>query len=359
MIKAIDYSAFSQGIHEAALQKDIPLDGTLELTAHCNLKCVHCYIRDGSRKDGLTYKELCRIIDEITDAGCLWLLLTGGEPLVRNDFFDIYRYAKQKGLIITLFTNGTLITEETAMFLKKWPPFSVEVTLYGATRETYEAITGISGSYNACVNGIKLLVKHNVPLSLKTMVTTINRHELSEMKGFAEALGLKFKYDPIIVPRLDGSKAPYDVRLTADEVFGLDLADSERSGEWIELCEKFDGPASSEVLFNCGAGKYGFHITPSGLLQVCGLVPEPGHNLRSGNFRDGYALFADIRARGLKGPVTCAGCKDMLFCSNCPGFSMLEGDKDGERPVDYHCRAARLRSKHIRLEAALGKEKTL
>ncbi|MBI5233127.1 MAG: radical SAM protein [Deltaproteobacteria bacterium] len=359
MIKAIDYSAFSLSLHEAALQKDIPLDGTLELTAHCNLNCVHCYIRDDSRKDELTYTEICRILDEITDAGCLWLLLTGGEPLVRKDFFDIYKYAKQKGLIITLFTNGTLITEETAIFLKKWTPFSVEITLYGATREVYEAMTGAPGSYDACVNGIKLLVKHGVPLSLKTMVTTINKHELLEIKRFAEGLGLKFRYDPIINPRLDGSKSPYDVRVTADEVVEFDINDEERTREWIELYEKFYGPASAEHLFNCGVGKSSFHITPSGRLQVCELVPRPDYDLRRNSFVDGYSLFPGIRSKRLKGAETCAGCEYILICDNCPGFSMLEGDNDGERPVDYHCRTASKRAGHIKMESDYGKEKNL
>ena len=358
MIKALDYSAFSQGIHEAALQKDIPLDGTLELTAHCNLKCVHCYIRDASRKDELTYKELCRIIDEITAAGCLWLLLTGGEPLVRNDFFDLYKYAKQKGLIITLFTNGTLLTEETAIFLKKWPPFSVEITLYGATRETYEAMTGVSGSYDACINGIKLLVKHSVPLSLKTMVTTINKHELSEMRRFAESLGLKFKYDPIINPRLDGSKSPYDVRVTTDEIVEFDVSDKERAREWIELYDKFYAPASAEYLFNCGAGKSSFHITPSGRLQVCELVTEPDYDLRDNRFTDGYGLFKGVRSKKLKGTETCSGCEHLLFCDNCPGVSRLEGDENGERPVAYQCQLASRRAEYIK-ELCHEKEKAL
>ncbi len=354
MIKQLDYSEFSLRLHEASLVKDIPLDGTLELTSHCNLNCKHCYIRDNSRENELTSGEIHRIIDEIADAGCFWLLLTGGEPLIRNDFYDIYKNAKQKGLIISLFTNGTLITEETAIFLKKWRPFSVEITLYGATSETYESMTRVAGSYDACVNGIQLLARHEVPLSLKTMVTTINKHELPEMKRFAESLGLKFKYDPIINPRLNGSKSPYDIRVTAGEVVELDMHDQDRKKEWTELYEKFNGPVSEEYLFNCGAGRGGFHITPAGKLQVCGFVPDPAHDLRRSSFMDGYRRFAAVREKRLTGRKNCAGCRHAIFCDRCPGMSMLEGDRSGESPVDYLCSIAHKRSQLLGKESNNG-----
>ncbi len=355
----IDYWKFSERLHEAAIEKDIPLDGTIELTTHCNLTCNHCYIRDNSGANELTCGEIHRILDEIVDAGCLWLLITGGEPLIRDDFYDIYKYAKKKGLIITLFTNGTLITEDTAVFLNKWRPFSVEITLYGASRETYESITGVAGSYDACINGIQLLVRHKIPLSLKTMVTTINRHEIAEMKRFAGSLGLKFKYDPTINPTLDGSKSPYHVRVTADEVVELDMNDQERKREWVDLYEKFNGPASEEYLFNCGAGRGRFHINPSGRLRICGFVPEPDCDLRHNSFMAGYRKFAAVRERRLTGAKNCAGCEYAVFCDSCPGISMLEGDRSGESPVNYLCDIAHKRSELIKKEMAPWKKRNL
>src|ERR1035437_1714272 len=94
----------------------------------------------------LTYEEHCRILDEVAEAGCLWLLFTGGEIFARKDFLEIYTYAKKQGFLITLFTNGNLITPQIADYLVEWRPFSIEITLYGATRETYEALTGVRGS---------------------------------------------------------------------------------------------------------------------------------------------------------------------------------------------------------------------
>src|SRR4051812_39529347 len=157
----------------------------------------------------LSYDEHCRLLDELADAGCLWLLFTGGEIFARADFLDIYTYAKRKGFIVTLFTNGTLITERIADTLLEWRPFAIEITLYGRTRETYEALTGIPGSYDQCLRGIRLLQERGLPLSMKTVAVSINRHEIWEMKRFVEEdLKLPFKFDAMMTPRIDCSQSP-------------------------------------------------------------------------------------------------------------------------------------------------------
>ena len=165
---------------------------------------------------------------EVTDAGCLWLLLTGGEPLLRRDFLDIYTYAKRKGLILTLFTNGTLITPRIADYLAEWRPFNIEITLYGATQETYERVTGIPGSYARCRRGIDLLLERKLPLNLKTMVMTLNHHELDQMKSLAASLGVQFRFDPIM-QRSVGWLIP------THSIFGLHLRRSWRSKKPIQI----------------------------------------------------------------------------------------------------------------------------
>lgn len=359
MIQEIKYSEFSLTLHDTAVRNNIPLDGTIALTSHCNLNCVHCYIRDNSAKHELTAKELFRIIDEITDAGCVYLLLTGGEPLLRPDFKEIYEYARKKGLIVSLFTNGTLIDADTALLLKKFMPFSVEITLYGASPETYESFTGTKGTYDACINGIKLLADQGIPLTLKTMVTKINKNELPKMKAFAESLGLDFRYGLAIFPHVNGSISPYDIRITPDETIALEFTDKDRSREWSALYDKFNAPASSELLFNCGAGKNCFSITAQGRLRICDIVPEPDYCLKKNRFIDGYRMFGPVLAKKLKGPENCAGCEHITFCDSCPGISLLEGNKDGECPVDYHCEIARKRVEHLTEEGTHAKEKTL
>ena len=213
------YTDWSQGLHQRVATRRIPISGSIELTQRCNLTCVHCYNnlpRDHRevRRNELSYEEQCRIIDEITAAGCLFLLYTGGEIFARSDFLDIYTYAKQKGLLITLFTNGTLITPATADYLASQRPFSIEISLCGRTRATHEGITGVPGSYDRCLRGVRLLAERGLPLILKTVAITQNIHEIKDMQRFVEEqLGLEFKFDAMISPRIDCSQSPLAVRL--------------------------------------------------------------------------------------------------------------------------------------------------
>jgi len=202
-LDTLSYGKFSLNLRQKVEGQRVPLSGVIELTRRCPLKCVHCYNNlppenSQARSQELSFKEHCRILDEITEAGCLWLLFTGGEILLRKDFLDIYAYAKRKGFLITLFTNGILLTEEIADFLADAPPFTTEITLYGHTAETYERITQVPGSFERCMRGIRLLKERGLPLKLKTMALTLNLHEIGDMKKFAEEdLGISFKIDPI------------------------------------------------------------------------------------------------------------------------------------------------------------------
>src|ERR1700722_5241974 len=186
-MQQLSYQDFSASLHGSLFSQRIPINGTIEVTRRCPLTCLHCYnnlpLQDlDARASELTYEEHCRILDEIVEAGCLWLLYTGGEIFARKDFLDIFTYAKRRGLLITLFTNGTLITPKIADYLTQYRPFGIEITLYGRTEETYERLTGVSGSYAKCLQGIKLLMERKLPLKLKTVAVTVNKHEIWEMK---------------------------------------------------------------------------------------------------------------------------------------------------------------------------------
>ena len=211
-ITHLGYGAFSENLHAKSSRERIPLNGSFEVTMRCNVRCQHCYLplaqRAGSRQDELSFTEIERILGELADAGCLWLLLTGGEPFIRKDFIEIYDSAKRKGFITSIFTNGTLLTEKIADHLAEWRPFAIEISLYGATQETYERVTGVPGSYARCMRGIELLLDRRLPLQLKSVLITLNQHELAQMKDFSENLGLEFRFDPVINAGIDGILTP-------------------------------------------------------------------------------------------------------------------------------------------------------
>ena len=179
----LSYGAFSADLHQRQSGQRAPMQVSIEVTRRCPLECQHCYNNlpmgdQDARSREMTTEEHFKMLDELVEMGCFWLLYTGGEIFARKDFLEIYTYAKKKGFLITLFTNGTLINEKIADYLVEWPPFSIEITLYGRTRETYEALTQIPGSYDRCLRGIKLLRERKLPLKLKTVATSINKHEV-------------------------------------------------------------------------------------------------------------------------------------------------------------------------------------
>jgi radical SAM protein with 4Fe4S-binding SPASM domain len=348
------YADWSLGVHERLGGARVPFSGTIELTHRCNNRCTHCYnnlpINDrNARQRELSYHEYCRLLDEITAAGCLWLLITGGEAFLHKDFLEIYAYARQKGLLISLFTNGTLITGEIADYLQRKPPFSIEISLYGRTPRTYERVTGVPGSFERCMQGIRLLQARDLPLQLKTMAITLNKHEIWEMKQFVEMeLGLEFKFDPVINPRCDGSQGPLDVRLTPAEVVELDLKDPDRITEWNEFCDKFNGhDLSSEqtgLLWKCGGGQNSFAIDPYGKLRMCILSFSDTYDLRRGSFGEGWEHFLyQIRQKKITRQTKCVSCRIIDLCGMCPANAELEC-RDAEAPVDFLCQVAHLRA---------------
>src|SRR5579863_890094 len=198
---AVSYGEFSLGLHKHFGDKRVPVEVSLEVTRRCPLECQHCYnnlaMGDvAARNRELSKEEYETLLTELADMGVIWLLFTGGEIFARKDFLDIYTSAKKKGFLITLFTNGILINEKIADYLREFPPFAIEITLYGRTRETYEALTQMPGSYERCLRGIGLLRERGLPLKLKTVATSINKHEVLAMRQFAEEeLGVEFKAD--------------------------------------------------------------------------------------------------------------------------------------------------------------------
>jgi radical SAM protein with 4Fe4S-binding SPASM domain len=351
----MNYGEFAERLWKKLENRRIPVSGTVELTIRCNLSCAHCYINQAQDDAVALQRELStdawmQIIDAMVEQGCLWLLLTGGEPLLRPDFLDIYLHAKKRGLLVTLFSNGTLITPRIARALAKYRPFSVDITIYGHTKQTYESVTKVSGSFEACRRGIQLLKEHRVPLGLKSMIMTLNEHEVWAMKKWAAAQDLRFSYDAVINSRVDGSSVPgCGVRIPPRRVVELDMADEQRLKEWRRLLTHCQAPPDPEHIYQCGAGTSAFHIDPYGELSACIIARSPSYSLVEGTFAAGWHDFlARVRAQKRKQDSPCARCNLLLLCNHCPGWAMLENGQP-EGPVEYLCQIAHLRAKRFGL----------
>jgi radical SAM protein with 4Fe4S-binding SPASM domain len=352
-IPQISYGAFCRRLGAETHGRRMPWLGSIELTARCNLRCVHCYINcaatdPAAEKRELTTGELQELIDQIESEQSLSILLTGGEPLIREDFLEIYTYVKKKGLLVTLFTNGTMITPEIADYLTEWPPRSVEITLYGATRQTYEAVTRIPGSHSRCLQGIRLLLERRIPIALKTVLLTVNRHELQAMRAYADGLGVSFRYDWNLNARLDGGKSPVEFRVSPEDVVSIERGDVERMHDLKQFTDRFRrSPLQPENLYFCGAGMTSFHVDPYGGLSVCLMSRVPSYDLREGTFRQGWLEFIpQVLSQKRRFPSPCQSCDLVFLCGQCPGWGRLESG-DPERPVEYLCRLAHLRAEAI------------
>jgi radical SAM protein with 4Fe4S-binding SPASM domain len=335
------------------------MEVSIEMTHRCPLECQHCYnnlpMSDlNARKQELSFEEHVRLLDELVEMGCLWILYTGGEVFARKDFLDIYGEAKKRGFLVTIFTNGTMITPKIADYLAEYRPFAIEITLYGATRETYEELTQIPGSFDRCMRGVRLLHERNLPLKLKTVPTTINFHEVFEMKRFAEEeLGVEFKFDPLVNPRTDCSQSPLSVRLSPEQVVSIDFRDPVRKAEFKKMAEEELGGVNrshGSQKYTCGGGLNGCAIDPKGQMTICVLSHQDGANLRDGGFKQGWdGRLVEIRESKRERQTICSSCQLQSLCSMCPAMGELESG-DAETPVEFLCQVAHLRAYTLGLQ---------
>jgi len=247
---SVPFDQFS--LWEKTKAKRIPFSFEMELTARCNNNCQHCCINlpvgdRKAREQELSLEEIKEIIDQAVSMGALWCLITGGEPLLREDFFSIYLYMKKKGLLVSVFTNATRIEEEHIRLFQKYPPRDIEVTVYGVTQDTYARVTRRTGSYAAFMRGLALLLESGVKVRLKAMALQSNVHEMPEIARFCrERTRDYFRLDPFLHLRYDRNTARNEEiraeRLTPEEIAAVERADPERLDALRKKLRSMDGP---------------------------------------------------------------------------------------------------------------------
>lgn len=298
----------------------------------------------------MTTREWKEILDEIHGEGCIWLTITGGDPLLREDFLEIYTYAKKKGFLITLFTNGQEFTEKIFDYLVKYPLFSIEITLNGITKDTYESITQVKGSFAKVMATIKQLNRRNIRLILKSNCLRQNKDEIAQVKAWTqENLGkpsknkYRFKYDPMIYPRLDGDASPCQHRLSFEELLEATKQDLDIWEEYEKgLHSKFpDLRRDRNFLYHCNAWMTNFFINPHGRLKFCMFSDKFSIDLKTTPFREGfYNVFPQVLNERFKTKSKCRDCDLRAICYHCPARAFLETGNE-EAPVEYYCQLAK------------------
>jgi len=342
-----DYSPLMTELQSRAAKQRQPVNGTFELTKRCNLACRMCYVRhDASDKAQRSWElsahDWLALAREAMDKGMVFLLLTGGEVFLRPDFFEIYEPLSRMGLVLTLFTNGTLITEPIAARLAQAPPSRTEITLYGATTATYEAVTGVLGSFARCCAGIEALIKYRVPLGLKTTITRQNVGELETMRQMAHDWGLPFSASWLLSRRNDGAPSGViECRLPALECISLEATDQASAIELSEVALR-DPAIHNDENFYCLAGKAAFVINPAGEMNVCLDLSSPAAKVLELGFADAWAKAQAFVDNAPQPTPTCLACKARAYCPRCPAWSLLETGTLTD-PVPYLCEIAAAR----------------
>jgi radical SAM protein with 4Fe4S-binding SPASM domain len=348
---------------EKTKEKRIPFSFELDITARCNNDCRHCYINlpAGDRKAKgreLSLVEIKEIVDKAVSLGALWCLITGGEPLLREDFPAVYLYMKKRGLLISVFTNATLITQEYVSLFQKYPPRDIEVTVYGVTQETYERVSRRAGSFAAFMRGLDLLLESGVKVRLKAMALKSNLHEMTEIARFCRANTKDyFRLDPFLHLRYDGDQKRNEEikseRVSPEDITALEASDPERFEALRESCGRLidtnSGYRDCNHLFHCGAGNDNFNISYDGLFRLCASLwhPDCVYDLKKGNLKEAWQTFIpqvrEMRSKRREFLDECLGCSIVNLCMWCPAYAHLEtGAMDS--PVDYFCRVAHART---------------
>lgn len=320
-----------------------PIEGSLELTRRCNFTCPHCYCPPSTAKNELNAARIDELLDELVDAGCLWLTITGGEPLIRPDFFDLYEKSVSKGLLVTVFSNGLLLDEKALSRFDDMPPLGIEVSIYGMDESSYRCTTGQGDVWPRVKSNIEKMTKLKIPFSLKTVATKRTAAQVPQIARWASELGVKFRFDPSLNPMLNGNSAPTAERLSPAKVLELESFFPKRKKAWQDLCALPFEPDCSETGLKCSAGKNSFYITCEGVLTPCVMFPgETGASLIDRSFEQAWREIGEMAAK-LPENKECAKCPEAMACEACQAWSMLENGNWSGIPK-YVCELAKARA---------------
>jgi MoaA/NifB/PqqE/SkfB family radical SAM enzyme len=319
---------FVRGRADTALRDRNASTCLFEITPTCNLRCGFCYVAlDPYQGPYLSTDQVCRVIDKIEQAGILRLTLTGGEILSRRDLPEIYRHARRAGLLVTLYTNATLMNEKLMRLFRDEPPHCVEVSIYGADAEHYERVTGIKGSFARFERGVDFLQEAGVSLILKHPASNLTQDHIPAIRAWCEKRGVPYRLGFTIENRHDGGQQPSLYRIMPRRVNELEAYKYEaingrpRDDLPLAECSSGGGEGSSERLYQCGAGRIGVFIDALGNASHCVLDREPSFPVLEMSWDEVWRGIGEWVDQPLPADAPCSGCGLRAGCNNCPARS--------------------------------------
>ena len=360
-------STLEQSILRQARLARLPANGSIEITPLCNMNCDMCYVRlsraemeaQGVLKRGEDWLRLGR---EMKAAGVLFLLITGGEPLVHPDFKEIYLGLRELGMILTVNTNGTLIDQGWADFFGQYPPRRINITLYGADEETYGRLCHYPGGFHRTLEAVRLLKQQGVEVKLGCSLTKTNRDSWDKILRLGEELNVPVRQDTYMCPATRERSLPFQdqVRLDPEDAARLrakllraEMGDQVfQQAAALHLQKAGQGPREpGNRRMRCMAGSCSFAINWQGRMRPCVIATEPWEDAFALGFSAAWTRIVAATEQILSGSV-CAHCRLREVCITCPLYALYEcGSYEGV--PEYICRYTRETLRALREEAGL------
>lgn len=355
-------------LYAKAGRERIPLAGSFELLPMCNLSCKMCYVRKSAEEvkalGGLLAKETwLEIAKNATKEGMLNLLLTGGEPFLYPDFQEILEKTMSMGLQVSINTNGTMIDEKMAKWLRVHRPVRMNITLYGASEDTYQSLCGNGEAYERMRNAVQWLKENEIPVKFNTSITPHNVHDLAKMIAFAKEQGSLIQVATYMFPpvRRDSAMVGKNDRLSPEEAAKAKveadylqsdpkwfLSQAERLSHFVPLTDemlqkqaKLDGHEMT-----CRAGRCTFWVDWQGRMGNCGMYSAEKYSLKQYTVAEAWEkVVRDTNE--IKYSAVCTNCPNFRICHSCISMVYNEtGDIHG-RP-EYICKMTEASAKYYK-----------
>ena len=337
-----------------AARRQNPVNGSMELLPLCNMNCEMCYIRlnkkEVEEQGGLhDVEEWIQLGNEMAEAGVLFLLLTGGEPLMFPGFQRLYQELKRLGMILTINTNGTLLDEDWADFFAAHKPRRINITLYGATDDAYEKLCHYPGGFSKTIQAIRLLRERNVDVKINGSVTKDNRDDMEAIYQIGRELDVPVHMDTYMLPGIHERKLPFEqqARLLPEDAAAAEIAmrkvEMAQEAFWQYAQEISVQTGQKDVYYpdqiTCLAGNCSFAISWQGQMRPCVTFEKPAVSVFERGFSAAWTEISQV-AKTLKISQTCVRCPLRPACKICAASAKLEtGSCDGV--PEYLCRYTR------------------
>jgi radical SAM protein with 4Fe4S-binding SPASM domain len=316
-----------------ALKLNVPLSVQLDLTYRCNERCVHCYL-DHQDYGEMTTAEVKQLLDEMAEGGVFILTLSGGEIMLRKDFFEILEYARQLMFCVKLKSNAILIREQEAAHIREIGVESIQISIYSHRSEVHDAITLVPGSLKRSLDAASFLKSQGLRVILANVLMVQNLRDYQGVRALAAEMGLESTLDPTITPMLDGDRSV--LNLGIHPTLLPQLFRDESIAEAEDFCAI---EADDDILQHlpCSAGHTTCYVSPYGDVYPCVQFPLPTGNVRKRRFMDIWRhsdQMNEVRSIRLKDLTTCTSCTHIASCSRCPGLAYMEGNMRGPSSAD-------------------------